>query len=151
MSSSPRNNNNNNNDNCSECDDYLDKHIAYHCDCCCKRYCSDCIACIEGDVGNPKEQKRICVNCFDTTSVRNCNDCHKLCRSEFSTCWTCHKTDICDYCITMYRYDDGEELCTECNIKKNKRYEERNRDWREEYERREAEHRRNWGGYKKNT
>ena len=95
--------------------------------------------------------ERICINCFDTTSVRNCNDCHKLCRSEFSTCWTCHKTDICDYCITIYRYDDGEELCTECNIKKNKRYEERNRDWREEYERREAEHRRNWGGYKKNT
>ena len=53
--------------------------------------------------------------------------------------------------FTIYRYDDDEALCTECNIKKNKRYEERNRDWREEYERREAEHRRNWGGYKKNT
>ena len=77
-----------------------------------KDICSACIAFIEGDVGtdevgtdevgtseNPREQKRICVNCFDTTSVRNCNDCHKVCRSEFSTCWTCHKTDICDYCI----------------------------------------------------
>ena len=86
-----------------------------------KDICSDCINLFTDKIDtseNPKEQKRICVNCFNTTSVRNCNDCHKLCRSEFSTCWTCHKTDICDDCITIYRYDDGEELCTECNIKK---------------------------------
>ena len=133
MSSSPRNYN----DNCSECSVYLDKHIAYHCDCCGKRCCSDCIACIEGNAGNPKEQKRICIECYKITSVRNCNDCHKLCRCEFSVCWTCHKTDVCDDCITTYRYDDGEELCTACSLAKNKNEEERERAWREEYRKRQ--------------
>ena len=81
--------------------------------------------------------ERICINCFDTTSVRNCNDCHKLCRSEFSTCWTCHKTDICEDCITMYPYDDWEELCTACSLAKDKNEEERERAWREEYRKRQ--------------
>ena len=141
---------------CSECgdDDTCGDPFftLYQCSCCYKHFCSDCIACIEGDVGtseagtseNPKEQKRICVNCFDTTSVRTCNDCHKLRRCEFSTCWTCHKTDICDDCITMYRYDDWEELCTVCSQAKEENEEKRVRAWREEDEKNEARYRRNY-------
>ena len=130
---------------CSECGD-VGACVYYQCACCYKYFCSACIACIEGDVGtseNPKEQKRICEKCFDTTSVRNCNDCHKVCRSEFSTCWVCHKTDICDDCITTQYWDYREQLCSECNEAYNKNEKERNRAWREEDEKNEARHRRN--------
>lgn len=116
----------------------------YQCSCCEKQFCSDCIACIEGNAVNTKEQKRTCVNCFDTTSVRNCNDCYKLRRCEISTCWRCHKTDICEDCITMYRYDDGEELCTACSQAKDENEKKRERAYREESEKREAEHRRKY-------
>ena len=115
----------------------------FKCACCDKRFCSDCIACIEPGE-NPIERKRICVNCFDTTSVRNCKDCHKLCRCEFSTCWTCHKTDICDDCITKYLYDDGEELCTACSLAKDKNDEERERAHQEEYDKNNERHRKNY-------
>ena len=131
---------------CNECGDD-GACVYYQCACCDKPMCSVCIACIEGDVGtseNPKEQKRICIECYKITSVRNCNDCHKLRRCEFSTCWTCHKTDICDDCITMYRYDDWEELYTVCSQAKEENEEKRVRAYREESEKRKAEHRRNY-------
>lgn len=78
------------------------------------------------------------------TSVRNCNDCHKLCRCEFSTCWTCHKTDICDDCIYVQNWDYREELCTKCNEEYNKNEKEKKRAFQEEYKKREAEHRKNY-------
>ena len=128
---------------CNECGDDDTGGDPFKCDCCFKLFCSVCIACIEPGE-NPIERKRICVNCFDTTSVRNCNDCHKLCRCEFSTCWTCHKTDICENCITMYRYDDGEELCTACSLAKDKNEEERERAYQEEYDKNNERHRKNY-------
>ena len=127
---------------CNECGDD-GACMYYRCACCYKYFCSVCIACIEPGE-NPIERKRICVNCFDTTSVRNCNDCHKLRRCEFSTCWTCHKTDICDDCIYVQNWDYREELCTKCNEEYNKNEKERNRVYLEESEKREAEHRRNY-------
>ena len=116
--------------------------ILFKCACCEKQFCSACIACIEPGE-NPIERKRICIECYKITSVRNCNDCHKLRRCEFSTCWTCHKKDICDDCITMYRYDDWEELCTMCSQAKEENEEKRVRAWREENEKNEARYRRN--------
>ena len=130
---------------------YLCKlYQCYHCGK--KDICSDCINLFTDEIGadtnaneiDQNELKPICEKCFDTTSIRECTDCHKVCRSEFSTCWRCHKTDICDDCITMYRYDDGEELCTACSQAKEENEKKRERAWREEYEKREAEHRRNY-------
>ena len=108
----------------------------YHCGK--KDICSDCINLFTDEIGaNTNEWKPICEKCFDTTSIRECNDCQKLCRSEISTCWTCHKTDICEDCITMYRYDDWEELCTACSLAKDENEKKRERVWREEYRKRQ--------------
>ena len=122
----------------------------YHCGK--KDICSDCINLFTDEIGadanantiGQNECKPICEKCFDSTSIRECNDCHKVCRSEFSTCWTCHKTDICEDCITMYPYDDWEELCTACSQAKDENEKKRERAYREESEKRKAEHRRNW-------
>ena len=125
---------------------YLCKlYQCYHCGK--KDICSDCINLFTDEIGadaNANEWKPICEKCFDSTSIKECNDCHKLRRCEFSTCWTCHKTDICDDCITMYRYDDWEELCTVCSQAKEENEEKRVRAYREESEKRKAEHRRNY-------
>jgi len=115
-----------------------------------KDICSDCINLFTDEIGaganeiDKNEWKPICEKCFDSTSIKECNDCHKVCRSEFSTCWTCHKTDICDDCITTYRYDDWEELCTACSQAKEENDKKRERAYREESEKRKAEHRRNY-------
>ena len=93
----------------------------------------------------------LCKDCFDVwskgcdhcgahTSVRTCNDCHRLCRSTFSTCWHCQKTDICEDCSTTLRYEEYEELCTACYEVYNKNAEERERKFQEDYKKREAEH-----------
>ena len=110
----------------------------YHCGK--KDICSDCINLFTDEIGanaDANEWKPICETCFNTTSIRECNDCYKLCRCEFSTCWTCHKTDICEDCITMYRYDDWEELCTACSLAKDENEKKRERVWREEYRKRQ--------------
>ena len=122
----------------------------FKCACCEKQFCSACIACIESGE-NPIERKRICIECYKITSVRNCNDCHKLCRCEFSTCWTCHKTDICDDCITTQYWDYREELCTECNKAYKKNEEDRRIAYQKEYAKREAEHRRNYPQFFNNS
>lgn len=123
---------------------YLCKlYQCYHCGK--KDICSDCINLFTDEIGaGANEWKPICEKCFDTTFIRECTDCRKVCRSEFSTCWMCHKTDICDDCITMYPYDDGQELCTACSEAKIKNDEERERAWREEYEKNKARHRMNY-------
>jgi hypothetical protein len=117
----------------------------YHCGK--KDICSDCINLFTDEIGadtNANEWKPVCEKCFDTTFIRECNDCHKQCRSEFTTCWRCHKTDICDDCITIQQWDYREELCTECNQAYNKNVEKRERAFQEEHEKNEARHRRNY-------
>ena len=44
----------------------------------------------------------------------------------------------------MYPYDDWEELCTACSQAKDENEKKRDRAYREESEKRKAEHRRNW-------
>jgi len=44
----------------------------------------------------------------------------------------------------VQNWDYREELCTKCNEEYNKNEKERNRAYREESEKRKAEHRRNW-------
>ena len=83
-------------------------------------------------------------DCLATTTVATCNDCQKLCRSTFSTCWRCHKTDICEDCITTLTYDDNQELCTLCNEAHKKKEEERYRAYQEQRAKEKAEHKRNW-------
>jgi len=130
---------------CNECGDLF--YALYKCSSCEKKdMCSKCIAWAYVNEDDGEEKRPLCLECFDkeyaditidTASIRRCIDCQKLCRCDFSICWTCHKTDVCDDCITTYRYDDGEELCTACSEAKIKNDEERERNWREEYRKRQ--------------
>ena len=128
---------------CQECGDDSEKYIKfilYDCSQCGKK--DRCESCIEWVYEDDKEQKPICAECYKSTSIRVCNDCHKRRRCEYYTCWKCHKTDICEDCITYYHYDDGEELCTVCSQAKEENEEKRKRARREEDEKNEARYRR---------
>ena len=137
---------------CHECGDDEDKYIKfilYDCFYCGKKNrCEYCIKfAYDDDDGKLDERVKrpICTECLDDSIFfRKCNDCQTLCRCEFSTCWVCNKKDICDYCIYVQNWDYREELCTKCNEEYNKNEKERNRAYREESEKRKAEHRRNW-------
>lgn len=84
---------------------------------------------------------KTCDQCGAHTTVSTCSDCQRRCRSTFSTCWRCDKTDICEDCITTLRYDDDEELCTACYEAHNKNELERGRVFQEEFRKREANQR----------
>jgi len=136
---------------CDRCGDDSDKYfiILYDCFYCGKKKrCENCIKFVyDDDDGKLAERVKrpICTECLDDSIFfRKCNDCQTLCRCEFSTCWVCNKKDICDDCIRVYRYDEGEELCAVCSQAKDENEKKRDRAYREESEKRKAEHRRNW-------
>jgi hypothetical protein len=99
---------------CDQCGDDSEKYIKfslYNCSSCeqtnLRGYCTECFF-------NPARQP-FCSECYNKKEdVQKCNECCRVLQCEFSTCWTCDKTDICINCLKYTNEDNRKPLCMNC-------------------------------------
>jgi hypothetical protein len=114
---------------CERCGDDSDKYIKfilYDCfECGKKKLCESCIEFAYHDDTYISDKKPFCSECYEKKEdIRKCNSCYRVLQCKFSTCFKCHKKNICINCV----YDDNNSsedidekeskpICSECDEK----------------------------------
>jgi hypothetical protein len=106
---------------CEQCGDDSEKYIKfvlYDCSQCAKKdRCESCIEWAYTDVNDSENKQPFCSECYNKREdIQKCNNCYRVLQCEFSTCWKCHRKNICINCV----YDDDNS--SEDKDEKEKKY-----------------------------